>query len=313
MRLGVPRKNSARGPPELGQGDAGRRAALQASKSGPSASRRSPSGSPRPAGAARPARDCLDDRVDPEPDISPPKTPDRSLRAAEQDGHPPPPAARRPRAGSRARRPLVAARHHDRLPHRWRLTNSLSSWRREIHEPTTRREAILDRVVKLIVFSDAEGANMRLRLLVAVVASTFLMALPATVLATKYSPVTWFLNYYPPALPVTELCGQSGIVNPVQNYNQALTKVWDGGSCGASRVVCAGCLGSKVRGYRDGAYCGTTTIYWSNVATAGWQLWSTLCSNPSGTQFFHTIGTSCVIQAGGGVVCGEVTSPGEFH
>lgn len=152
---------------------------------------------------------------------------------------------------------------------------------------------------------------MRRRMLAVLVAATCMLAQPTGVAATYYSYVTFFLNYLPPALPATALCGQAGIVDVATNYNQGLTK--QAGGCATSQVVGAGLLGSEVAGYRNGAYCGDTGIYWSTVATAAWQLWSRVCSNPAGLQTFYTYGRSWAIQSGGGVVGGYVYSPGQQY
>jgi len=153
---------------------------------------------------------------------------------------------------------------------------------------------------------------MRRRGIVALVVAAYVLALPAGVSATRYSNVTWFLNWIPSGFPATELCGQSGIVDTARNYNQALSKVWNYGACGASRVLPATFLGSAVYGYRDGNYCGNSGYYYSTVATAGWQLWATMCSNPAGSQSFHTVGTS-LGKAGSGYLAGSVTSPAQSY
>jgi len=58
----------------------------------------------------------------------------------------------------------------------------------------------------------------------------------------------------------------------------------------ANRTLPSGYIGAKVAGYRDGLYCGESAWYYSNVATSGWALTATECSNPAGTQAFNTQG-----------------------
>jgi len=84
------------------------------------------------------------------------------------------------------------------------------------------------------------------------------------------------------------MCDQSGILDTARNYNQALSKTTS--SCSTSRLLAAGYLGSEVAGYRDGSFCGFSGVSYSTTTTAGWQLWATMCSNPSGTQEFWTVG-----------------------
>lgn len=61
-----------------------------------------------------------------------------------------------------------------------------------------------------------------------------------------------------------------------------------GGVCDGAETLPAGWLGVTLDGYRDGSFCGTTNYYYSDSATAGFGVTTSLCSNPSGTQEFHT-------------------------
>lgn len=151
---------------------------------------------------------------------------------------------------------------------------------------------------------------MRRHLRKLVVAIALVVALPGSALASQYSNVIWLGTWFvPDAHAWVASCGQAGIVNVAVNYNQSLSKTTD--SCAASKVIPAGDLGSSVYGYRDGAYCGHSTVHYSNVATAGWQLWQQMCTNGSGQQFFWTVGRSYIWTNNGGYRFGEVTSPSE--
>jgi hypothetical protein len=84
------------------------------------------------------------------------------------------------------------------------------------------------------------------------------------------------------------MCDQSGILDTAVNYNQALSKTTTG--CSYIKDLPAGYLGSEVGGWRDGSFCGFSGVYYSTSTTSAWQLWATMCSNPSGLQEYWTIG-----------------------
>lgn len=115
---------------------------------------------------------------------------------------------------------------------------------------------------------------------------------PATVYASVYSQdqynaKMWPSGYSPPA---TAACSQSGVVDTAKNYTIVMQKNWiaSGDCTGSFRTVGSGYLGAGVHGYRNGAYCGGSGIYWNDVSTGGWQLWIAMCTNPSGSQYFET-------------------------
>jgi len=128
---------------------------------------------------------------------------------------------------------------------------------------------------------------VRLRAM-AVVVSLLLLAQPASVAATAYSAVTHKFLWTPAGYTLTNLCVQAGEVDVNRNYGQAQAWVFSGSTncSGTTRTLPSGWLGVFVEGYRDGAYCGSSGWYYSSQATWAWQLWITLCSNPSGQQSF---------------------------
>jgi hypothetical protein len=129
------------------------------------------------------------------------------------------------------------------------------------------------------------------RLIGALLGLWILLAQPAAVLATAYSPMTYAYEWPIPGGGVASKCVQSGIVDVAQNYAQTVSRNYIPYSCsGASHTVPSGYLGTLVYGYRDGSFCGSSGIYYSNVATSAWQLWATECSNPAGSQTFKTLG-----------------------
>lgn len=131
-----------------------------------------------------------------------------------------------------------------------------------------------------------------MRRVLALLAAVALVAgRPVPVQATAYSLLTYVNHWIPPGFPDTSLCGQSGMVDTARNYNQVVSKNYVANSCsGGNRSLPSGYLGTQVAGYRDGAFCGISTAYYSTTNTSAWQLWITLCNNPAGTQVFYSRG-----------------------
>lgn len=142
----------------------------------------------------------------------------------------------------------------------------------------------------------SEGALARrahpLRLGLSLLSVALLLAQPSSVWATAYSALNYTTLVNPPGYTATAVCDQEGIVDTATNYAQAVTKVYQGtGNCtGANQSLPSGWIGTYVSGYRDGAYCGSNGWSYSTVATSAWQVWVALCTNPAGTQTFHTVG-----------------------
>lgn len=138
-------------------------------------------------------------------------------------------------------------------------------------------------------------------------------AQPVSVAASAYSSVTNVFDLTPPGYGMTSLCGQAGIVDVASNYGQSISKNYVAGACsGASKTLPSGWLAVENWGYKDGAYCGTSGRSYSSVATAAWQLWISLCSNPAGTQSFNTR-VWATAWVGNGYLGGPVLSPSQNY
>lgn len=85
-------------------------------------------------------------------------------------------------------------------------------------------------------------------------------------------------------------CIQASITDTA--YNQASTFAWISPSSCFSQVaeLDAGWMGINAKGYRDGAYCGQTGTQYTAAKSWTWSASATLCSNPAGSQAFHTAG-----------------------
>lgn len=131
-----------------------------------------------------------------------------------------------------------------------------------------------------------------MRKLAAALFATWLVIFqPAMVKATTYTAVIYSFTYINPrAGGWSDFCYKSGLVNPIQNYGF----VWNqlGGppdTChNQDKPANPASIGVLVRGYVDGVFCGEFGYSTNSQWTAAWQVWATLCSNPSGLQFFRT-------------------------
>jgi len=126
----------------------------------------------------------------------------------------------------------------------------------------------------------------------AVLAAWLILAGPGLVQASIYSALTYGFSYTPPQSIFSNLCWQSGVTDPAKNYGQVVN-IWAGNPnnsrCDNGNVsVQPNRIGISVSGYRDGAFCGSSSYYTNSVFTSAWQLWITLCSDPAGQQFFTT-------------------------
>ena len=128
------------------------------------------------------------------------------------------------------------------------------------------------------------------RLAGALIGVWLILSQPALVLGSADSPLNYGAKWWiPNSGPYASVCVQSGIHDVAVNYGQIVIKNWVSGSCsGSNRNVPSGFLGTSLVGYGP-SYCGATDTYYSNVSTSAWQLWASLCPNPSGLQSFHTL------------------------
>ena len=152
------------------------------------------------------------------------------------------------------------------------------------------------------------------KLLGALLGLWILLAQPAAILASAYSAMNYGGQWFIPGGGQASKCGQSGIVDVARNYMQTVSRNYISGSCsGASHSVPSGYLGTSLYGYKDGSGCGYSGIYYSTVATSAWQLWITMCSNPSGTQTFYTLGYGWFYNTGGYDLIGGFQSPSQNY
>lgn len=103
-----------------------------------------------------------------------------------------------------------------------------------------------------------------------------------------YHEKMWPPNYNPPP---TAACSRASMVDAGdRNHGFVAQKDWvaSGDCLGFYHNVGISYLGIKIHGYKDGAWCGNSNWSYSNVVSAGWNLWMTICNNPSGSQIFKT-------------------------
>jgi len=133
----------------------------------------------------------------------------------------------------------------------------------------------------------------RRRVIAAITGAWILLAQPALVLADAYSAQTYEFWLDPAGSePVTDYCARSGIVDVARNYGQVLAYDNGGGAhdcVGTVNSMPTGWIGVAVEGYRDGVYCATSQSYFNSSPASNWQLWATMCTNPSGIQNFQTV------------------------
>lgn len=125
----------------------------------------------------------------------------------------------------------------------------------------------------------------------ALLAAGLVFAQPILVLADVFSARTFEINITPIGEPNTDYCARSGVVATARNYGQVNAYTNGGGAhdCeGSVNSLPAGWIGVRVEGYRDGGLCGSSAWFYSSVATDNWQLYATMCTNPAGSQNFHS-------------------------
>lgn len=127
--------------------------------------------------------------------------------------------------------------------------------------------------------------------IMAFVSAWLVLSQPSLVAADVFSARTFETNLTPIGEPNTDYCARSGVVATARNYGQVNAYANGGGAnncAGAVNVLPAGWIGVRVEGYRDGAFCGTSMWSYTSSATDNWQLYATLCTNPAGSQNFHS-------------------------
>jgi hypothetical protein len=135
---------------------------------------------------------------------------------------------------------------------------------------------------------------MRVRRALSVLLVVLFYLQPTTAYASTYSIMQYEYKLWPPGYspPAASACEQAGMVDTAQNYSQAQERDWVDNSCsGSGHYIPAGYIGTKVTGYTGGSYCGESRFYYNTQTSFGWQLWITLCPNPSGVQGFASVAT----------------------
>ncbi len=136
----------------------------------------------------------------------------------------------------------------------------------------------------------------RLVRLVVVSIAAFLITAPVPAFASAWGAWAYELTVPSGYGTWADYCVRAGMINTASNRVDMQTHT--NGCSSSSRTVKSGYLGGKVAGYRDGAYCGITNALYSNTATWGFAVASNVCSNPSGTQAFHTLGYGAIYNDG---------------
>lgn len=124
----------------------------------------------------------------------------------------------------------------------------------------------------------------------AILAVLAVALVPGVASASAYGPRSFqALWLVPGQMNNTSVCVQPAILDTAQNYGQIIIFEQPFGSCNPpNRNVPSGFIGTSIRGWRNGAYCGATAWSYSNVSTSAWQVWAQLCDNPSGSQVFSS-------------------------
>lgn len=146
---------------------------------------------------------------------------------------------------------------------------------------------------------------MRRRSLALVAALTVaILQAPTAAMATAWSVYSYKITVGDNHA-YADFCLRAGIVDTAQNQVQTHTYVDGTPFCGtANKNVASGSLAGYVVGYRDGSYCATSNTAYDSVAAYSFIVYGSMCSNPSGSQVFHTIGYGGVYDDGTECGCG---------
>ncbi len=153
--------------------------------------------------------------------------------------------------------------------------------------------------------------------LVATVVGIAILMLQSTVLAGSATST----NLYRATVNVSgygyhRVCLEATITTNGTNIitNGGSTRVYDNlpGNCEGSRNLPIGWIGVTLDGYRDGSFCGTSGYEFTSSATWQKTYFQNTCSDPAGSQAFHTNVFGRVNNGNGGVhnIPG-VSSPGQ--
>lgn len=129
---------------------------------------------------------------------------------------------------------------------------------------------------------------------IAVALAALILAIPALVAADAYSAVTYRGSVDVSGYGITRVCLEAGVGLYTPNnsvWNMGMTYAYDssGAYCDGPRTLPSGWIGVTVDAYKSGAFCGTSYYYYSSSATSAYgHYFYGLCSNPSGSQEFHT-------------------------
>lgn len=161
------------------------------------------------------------------------------------------------------------------------------------------------------------GLKTLAKALVGVVPILILLA-PTPAFATAWGAWVYEISVHTQAYGWTDYCDRAGIVDTASNRIDMQTRANTAGCSGAAKNVPSGYLGGKVAGYRNGAYCGTSSAAYSSTVTWGFLVYANMCSNPSGSQTFSTIGYGAIYNdgsAGGsvGYIWNNESSPNQNY
>jgi len=92
--------------------------------------------------------------------------------------------------------------------------------------------------------------------------------------------------FSPGSSSYTRICIEAEVDTVPGNYST--TRAYYNYPCSSSRTMSTGYLGTKAWGYRDGSYCGSSGYYYNSSSATGYGIGMVLCSDPAGTQAFHT-------------------------
>jgi len=131
-----------------------------------------------------------------------------------------------------------------------------------------------------------------------------ILLVPTPAFATAWSPWKYELSVPSGSGPWADYCVRAGIVDTAINRVDMQTHTNTASCSGGSQNVPSGYFAGQVSGYRDGSFCGQSAVAYSTSATWGINFSATMCSNPSGSQSFSTIGFGGIYDNGnkGGTV-----------